>query len=78
MLKTPWGTGGFRPPTTPKPSEAGAGDDVAAGAELGPGPGNAGKSSLDIVNSDDSMAGCLTIPTVEWQWIIMVSKFFFG
>ena len=52
------------PPTTPgpRPSVMGAGDDVAAGAGL-VAPGKAGKSSLDIVNSDASMAGCLTIPT---------------
>ena len=58
-----WG-GIWGPPKTPTPSEAGEGEAATAGAVFGPGPGNAGKSSLDIVNSEDSMVGCLTIPTV--------------
>ena len=36
---------------------------IAAAAELAGTPGNAGKSSCDIVNSLGSIAGCLTIPT---------------
>jgi len=43
---------------------------IAAAEKEGPvdddggGPGRAGKSSLDIVNSLVSMAGCFTIPTI--------------
>ena len=43
-------------------AEEGPAADVESEDEGG-GPGSAGKSSLDIVNSLVSMAGCFTIPT---------------
>jgi hypothetical protein len=47
-------------------AEGGPAADVDSEDEGG-GPGRAGKSSLDIVNSLVSMAGCLTIPTEKEQ-----------
>ena len=38
-----------------------------AAAELAGTPGRAGKSSCDIVNSLGSIAGCFTIPTIQFK-----------
>ena len=53
----------------------GAGVTDVAGAELGPAPGKAGKSSFDIVNSLASMAGCFTIPTVKCYFMRRGTKY---
>jgi hypothetical protein len=42
-----------------------ASDAAADVDDVGGGPGSAGKSSLDMVNSLVSMAGCFTIPTAK-------------